>query len=68
MRQDAEFFGEQELDLIYTLFFKNNKVAWQTGGAYLWAGHGMDQIVSSAQNGTGARNSAWDYSQLQVNF
>ena len=58
----------KELDVIFTMFFKNNKVAWQTGGAYLWAGHGMDQIVSSAQNGTGARNSAWGYSQLQVNF
>jgi hypothetical protein len=58
----------KELDVIFTMFFKNNKVAWQTGGAYLWAGHGMDQIVSSAQNGTGARNSTWMYSQLQVNF
>lgn len=58
----------KELDVIFTMFFKNNKVAWQTGGAYLWAGKGMDQIVSSAQNGTGARNSTWMYSQLQVNF
>lgn len=58
----------KELDVIFTMFFKNNKVAWQTGGAYLWAGHGMDQIVSGAQNGTGARNSTWMYSQLQVNF
>jgi len=59
------------LDLIYTMFFKNNKVAWQTGGAYLWAGGGMDQIVN-AQGGAvsqgGARNSTWMYSQLQVNF
>lgn len=58
----------KELDMIFTMFFKNNKVAWQTGGAYLWAGKGMDQIVSGAQNGTGARNSTWMYSQLQVNF
>jgi len=58
----------KELDVIFTMFFKNNKVAWQTGGAYLWAGHGMDQIVSASQNGTGARNSTWMYSQLQVNF
>lgn len=58
----------KELDVIYTMFFKNNKVAWQTGASYLWAGKGMDQIVSSAQNGTGARNSTWMYSQLQVNF
>ncbi|MEQ1796160.1 MAG: alginate export family protein [Nitrospira sp.] len=60
----------KELDMIYTMFFKNNKVAWQTGGAYLWASHGMDQIVNSGQgvNATGARNSTWMYSQLQVNF
>ena len=61
----------KELDVIFTMFFKNNKVAWQTGGAYLWAGHGMDQIVNGAAQGvnaTGARNSTWMYSQLQVNF
>jgi len=58
----------KELDVIYTLFFKANKVAWQTGASYLWAGKGMDQIVTNNQNGTGARNSTWMYSQLQVNF
>jgi hypothetical protein len=59
----------KELDLIYTLFFKNNKVAWQTGGAYLWAGRGMDQMASNNTNGSpGAANSTWLYSQLQVNF
>lgn len=59
----------KELDLIYTLFFKNNKVAWQTGAAYLWAGRGMDQIVQgSAGNQGAASNSTWAYTQLQVNF
>lgn len=61
----------KELDLIYTMFFKNNKVAWQTGGAYLWAGGGMDQMVNAQGNAVsqgGARNSTWMYSQLQVNF
>ena len=60
----------KELDLIFTMFFKNNKVAWQTGGAYLWAGGGMDQMVSQVNTVAqgGARNSTWMYSQLQVNF
>lgn len=57
----------KELDLIYTLFFKGNKVAWQTGYAYLWAGRGMDQLVSST-TGLQASNSQWAYTQLQVNF
>ncbi len=63
----------KELDAIFTVFFKNNKVAWQTGGAYLWAGGGMDQMTNAGSivgNNTAgpARNSAWGYSQLQVNF
>ncbi|MFO0708084.1 MAG: alginate export family protein [Nitrospira sp.] len=59
----------KELDVIYTLFFKNNKVAWQTGFSYLWAGRGMDQIVQgSAGNQGAASNSTWGYTQLQVNF
>ncbi len=59
----------KELDLIYTLFFKSNKVAWQTGYAYLWAGDGMDQIVAASQGaGRDAANSQWAYTQLQVNF
>ncbi|ULA62300.1 MAG: Alginateexp domain-containing protein [Nitrospira sp.] len=61
----------KELDLIFTMFFKNNKVAWQTGGAYLWASGGMDQMVNAQGNAVaqgGARNSTWMYSQLQVNF
>ena len=61
----------KELDVIYTMFFKANKVAWQTGASYLWAGKGMDQIANldgQGVNATGARNSTWMYSQLQVNF
>ena len=57
--------------MIYTMFFKANKVAWQTGASYLWAGKGMDQIANldgQGVNATGARNSTWLYSQLQVNF
>ncbi|MEC4890607.1 MAG: alginate export family protein [Nitrospira sp.] len=58
----------KELDVIYTLFFKGNKVAWQTGYSYLWAGKGMDQIVVASGNGPSALNSQWMYTQLQVNF
>ena len=59
----------KELDAIYTVFFKNNKVAWQTGYSYLWAGKGMDQIVAGNNAGSpSAQNSQWAYSQIQVNF
>ena len=59
----------KELDLIYTLFFKGNKVAWQTGWSYLWAGSGMDQIVAGSTGGLpNASNSTWGYTQLQINF
>lgn len=59
----------KELDAIYTLFFKNNKVAWQTGYAYLWASQGMDQMVTNGVAGApAAHNSQWAYTQLQVNF
>jgi len=64
----------KELDVIYTLFFKNNKVAWQTGYSYLWAGRGMDQMSANNNGSTAANtniaanNSSWAYSQLQVNF
>ena len=59
----------KELDLIYTLFFKGNHVAWQTGYAYLWAGRGMDQMAAGNTAGSpGASNSQWAYTQLQVNF
>jgi hypothetical protein len=60
----------KELDLIYTLFFKDNKVAWQLGGSYLWAGEALDQIASgnAASNGPAAVNQIWAYTQLHVNF
>ena len=61
----------KELDLIYTLFFKGNKVAWQTGGAYLWSGGAIDQTVAGSASGNGPQssvNSTWAYTQLQINF
>jgi hypothetical protein len=60
----------KELDLIYTLFFKDNKVAWQLGGSYLWAGQYLDQIAAgnAASNGPAPVNQIWAYTQLHVNF
>jgi len=60
----------KELDFIYTLFFKSNKVAWQTGASYIWAGQALDQIASgnAAASGSEATNQVWAYTQLHVNF
>lgn len=56
-----------ELDAIYTLFFKNNKVAWQAGGSYLIAGDFLDKQGGS-QTGFNAVNQLWAYTQLHINF
>jgi len=57
----------QEIDGIYTLFFHQNKVAWQTGISYLLAGQMQDQIAQQTQ-GRSAVDSIWGYTQLHVNF
>lgn len=54
-----------EIDLIYTLFFMNNKVAWQTGWSYLIAGSYLD---NQASVGNSASNQTWGYTQLHINF
>lgn len=58
-----------EIDFIYTLFFKNNKVAWQIGASYLFSTNFLDQ-VAAANRGVGAQavNQTWGYTQLHVNF
>jgi hypothetical protein len=56
-----------EIDVIYTLFFKGNKVAWQTGFSYLMAGGFLDN-VAQANLGRDAVNQTWGYTQLHVNF
>lgn len=56
-----------EFDLIYTLFFKGNKVAWQTGVSYLLAGSFLDN-VAQANLGRDAVNQTWGYTQIHVNF
>ncbi|WP_455387823.1 alginate export family protein [Petrachloros mirabilis] len=60
----------KELDMIYTLFFKDNKVAWQIGGSYIWAGEMINQIAASNASGNGpsGTNQIWAYTQLHVNF
>jgi len=56
-----------EIDFIYTLFFKGNKVAWQTGFSYLMSGGFLDN-VAQANVGRDAVNQTWGYTQLHVNF
>jgi hypothetical protein len=60
----------KELDVIHTLYFMNNKVGWQTGGGYLWAGNYVNQLAAgnAAATGSSAVNSIWAYTQLHVNF
>jgi hypothetical protein len=60
----------KEIDGVYTLFFKNNKVAWQIGASYLIAGQMLDQLAAgnAAANGASAVNQIWAYTQLHVNF
>lgn len=54
-----------ELDAIYTLFFKENKVSWQIGGSYLIAGSFLDKQAGA---GGQAVSQLWGYTQLHVNF
>jgi hypothetical protein len=60
----------KEIDGVYTLFFQNNKVAWQIGASYLLAGQMLDQLASqnAAAHGAKAVDSIWAYTQLHVNF
>ena len=58
-----------EIDIIYTLFFKGNKVSWQTGYSYLIAGSFLDNVAVAAQGaGSKAVDQQWAYTQLHVNF
>ena len=60
----------KEIDGVYTIFFKENKVAWQTGVSYLLAGKMLDQLAAgnAAGSGSSAVNSIWAYTQVHVNF
>jgi hypothetical protein len=59
-----------ELDVVYTLFFQNNKVGWQFGYGHFFTG---DYIAKNDKgNGTGtfanAADQNWGYTQLWINF
>ena len=61
----------KEIDGVYTLFFKDNKVAWQIGASYLIAGQMLDQLAAgnaAGKRSVSAVNSIWAYTQLHVNF
>ncbi len=61
----------KELDVIHTLYFMNNKVGWQTGAGYLWAGGMVKQLAAgnaAMSGGTSPVDSIWAYTQLHVNF
>lgn len=52
----------QELDIVYTLFFQNNKVGWQVGWGHFFAGEFVKR------NSTGSTDQDWGYTQLWINF
>ena len=54
----------QEIDVIYTMFFKNNKVGWQVGYGHFFAGEFLEQL-SGQSSVTGQE---WAYTQVHVNF
>jgi len=60
---DSSSLG-QELDVIYTMFFKNNKVGWQFGYGHFFAGQFLEQY-SGSDSVTGQD---WAYTQVHVNF
>ncbi len=53
-----------EIDVVYTLFFQNNKVGWQVGYGHFFRG---DFIKKNADGGTGSDQN-WGYTQLWINF
>ena len=69
----ASFKGNQkaslgrELDLVYTRFFKNNKVGWQLGYSHFWAGEFLGQAGNRGTVGS-VTGQDWGYSSLWINF
>jgi len=51
-----------EIDVVYTLFFQNNKVGWQLGYGHFFTGD------YNKKNGFGTADQNWGYTQLWVNF
>jgi hypothetical protein len=53
-----------EIDIVYTLFFQNNKVGWQLGYGHFFAG---DYLTKNDVN-SATTDQNWGYTQLWVNF
>jgi hypothetical protein len=53
-----------EIDVVYTLFFQNNKVGWQLGYGHFFAG----DYLTKNDVGSAADDQNWGYTQLWVNF
>ena len=53
-----------EIDIVYTLFFMNNKVGWQLGYGHFFAG----DYLTKNDVGSTANDQDWGYTQLWVNF
>ena len=51
-----------EIDVVYTLFFQNNKVGWQIGYGHFFTGDYLKK------NGFGTADQNWGYTQLWINF
>ena len=54
----------QEIDVIYTHFFKNNKIGWQVGYGHFFAGEFIEQFLGQTSNA----GQDWAYTQVHVNF
>ncbi len=53
-----------EIDVVYTLFFQNNKVGWQIGYGHFFAG---DYLTKNDESGA-TNDQDWGYTQLWINF
>ena len=53
-----------EIDVVYTLFFQNNKVGWQLGYGHFFAGDYLKKNAKSSD----VDDQNWGYTQLWVNF
>ena len=54
-----------EIDVVYTLFFQNNKVGWQLGYGHFFAG---DYLEKNASSKSDVDDQNWGYTQLWINF
>ena len=53
-----------EIDVVYTLFFQNNKVGWQLGYGHFFAGDYLKKNAKSSD----VDDQNWGYTQLWINF